>query len=136
MKLKIFLTMFVLVLIGAAGGTAYYFYTKYQTAQTALDNPEALAQNEVKQLTDRLSKLIILPEDEEPTVATVLDKDKLKDQPFFAKAENGDKVVIFTKAAKAILYRPSANKIIEVTPIALDQPPVKASPKPAEEPTD
>jgi hypothetical protein len=122
MKVKVLLTLFVLVLVAASSGTAYYFYTKYQTAQATLDNPQAAAQTEVKLLTDKLGKLIALPEDEEPTVATVLEKDKIQDQPFFKSAENGDKVIIYTKAMKAILYRPSENKIIEVAPIEITQP--------------
>jgi len=65
-----------------------------------------------------------LPKDEEPTIATVLDKEKLKDQLFFAKAENGDKVIIYSKNQKAILYRPSINKIIDVAPISIAPPQV------------
>jgi len=121
-KTKIFFILFFLILIAASSGTAYYFYTKYQTVQATLDNPQAVAQAEVKLLTDKVGKLIALPEDEEPTVATVLEKDKIKDQPFFRNAENGDKVIIYTKARKAILYRPDINQIIEVAPIEITQP--------------
>lgn len=120
--MKVFLgIMAVLILLGSAG-TAYYFYDKYQGAQYALDNPEVMAQTEVKMLTDKLGQLIALPTDEEPSVATVLEKEKLQDQPFFKAAENGDKVIIYTKAMKAILYRSSINKIIEVAPIQISQP--------------
>ena len=111
-----------LILVAGSSGAAYYFYTKYQTAQAALDNPQASAKAEVKLLTDKVGKLISLPEDEEPTVATVLEKDKIKDQPFFSNAENGDKVIIYTKARKAIIYRPDTNMIIEVAPIEITQP--------------
>ena len=65
-----------------------------------------------------------LPTGESPNVATIIDKDKLKDQAFFNNAENGDKVLIYTKAQKAIIYRPSTNKIINVGPITLNQVPV------------
>jgi hypothetical protein len=70
-----------------------------------------------KSLIESVGKLIILPIDEQPTVATVADLDKLKDQPFFAQAQLGDKVLIYQNAKKAILYRPSENKIIELAPL-------------------
>ncbi len=72
---------------------------------------------ENKALLERVGAVIILPDDETPTIATVSDLDKLKGQPFFAKAELGDKVLIYAKAKKAILYRPSTNKIVELAPL-------------------
>ncbi len=99
---------------------SYYFFTKYQKAQVLLKNPTEAARTEVRALMERVGKLIELP-NEEPTVATVSDKDKLKDQPFFQKAENGDKVLIYTQARKAILYRPLTNKIIEVSTVNLGE---------------
>ena len=98
----------------AAGGVAYYFY--YQVSELKLD-PQKAAQAETKALLARVSQLIVLPTDEQPTVATVADPDKLKDQTFFAHAKRGDKVLIYTKARKAILYDPTANKIVEVAPL-------------------
>lgn len=108
-----FMVVAVLVL---AAIPSYYFYTKYQKSQQLLKNPSEAARQEVQALTAQVGKYIELP-NEEPTVATVSDKDKLKDQPFFQKAENGDKVLIYTQARKAILYRPAANKIIEVSTV-------------------
>jgi len=95
------------------GGLAFYFYMQYSNLQ---ENPSADAEAEVNELVAQVGKLIVLPE-ERPTVATVTDVEKLKDQPFFAKAKNGDKVLIFTQSKKAILFDPAANKIIEVAPI-------------------
>lgn len=99
----------------------YYFYNKYQKAKQFVDNPSLVTQKEVRTLVERVGKLIELP-NETPTMATVSDKEKLKDQPFFTIAENGDKVLIFTQGKKAILYRPSTNKIIEVAPINTGEP--------------
>ena len=73
--------------------------------------------NNDKLVLENVSKLVILPPDEQPTIATVADLDKLKDQPFFAKAEVGDKVLVYTKGKKAILYRLSTNQIIELAPL-------------------
>lgn len=80
-------------------------------------DPQLLAREEIKKLVEKLSKLVVLPQGEEPVVATVTDKEKLKDQPVFAKAENGDKIVIFAKAQKAYIYRPSSNILIDVIPV-------------------
>lgn len=101
---------------------SYYFYSQYQKSQKLLQNPTLATQEEVKALIAKVSRLIELPTNEEPTVATVSDKEKIKDQAFFQKAENGDKVLIYTQGKKAILYRPSINKVIEVAPINLGQP--------------
>lgn len=143
MKMKIITTILALVLIAAGAGGTYYYYTKYQAAQSSLENPELLAKTEVKTLTDKLGKLIALPTDEEPNVATVLDQEKLKDQPFFVNAKNGDKIVIYSQKKVAILYRESENIIIEVAPLTMEEaeaepseapvkPKVEATPEPTE----
>jgi hypothetical protein len=106
----------ILILFLAAAGTAGYFYKQYQTIK---NNPNQVAQDEVKSLIDEVGKLLVLPDNEQPTIATVTDLAKLKDQPFFAQAKVGDKVLIYTKAQKAILYDPVEKKIVEVAPVNL-----------------
>jgi len=105
------------VIVIAALVPSVYFYTQYQQAQSRLTNPNLFAAEETKKYISQVSKLMMLPTGETPTLATVNDKDKLKNQPFFANTENGDKVLIYTNAKKAILFRPSLNKIIDVAPI-------------------
>lgn len=68
---------------------------------------------------ETLSTMIVLPE-ELPSIATVSDKSKLSDQPFFTKAENGDKVIIYKENKRAYLFRPSERKIIDMTVIAVE----------------
>ena len=63
-----------------------------------------------------VGKLIDLP-NETPKVITVFEAEKLRSQPFFAKAQDYDQVLLFEKSKKAILYSPSQKKIIEVGPI-------------------
>jgi hypothetical protein len=69
--------------------------------------------DETQMLVEEVGKIIKLPE-EVPTIATVSEIEKVREQKFFVNAENGDKVLIFTGAKKAILYRPSEKKVIEV----------------------
>ena len=67
-----------------------------------------------KELIEKIGKLVLLPADEEPILATVTDKEKLKEQPLFAKAENGDKILIYAKAQKAYIYSPSKEMLVDV----------------------
>lgn len=69
-------------------------------------------QIEATLLSEKVGKLMILPTDELPVIETITDLTPLKDNPFFIKAEVGDKVLIYKKAEIAILYRPSINIII------------------------
>jgi hypothetical protein len=81
------------------------------------NDPAAKLKESNKELVDQVGKLIILPQDEQPTIATVSDLSKLQGQAFFSKAELGDKVLIYQLAKKAILFRPTDNKIIELAPL-------------------
>lgn len=74
-------------------------------------------ENQMRELVEKVGKFMILPTNEEPTIATVSDLAKLQGQPFFAKAQLGDKVLIYKQDKKAILYRPSTNQLIEVAPL-------------------
>jgi uncharacterized protein YpmB len=109
-KIKILLIIImVLLLVGSVGATAY-FYKKYTDAKK---NPNKASNDEVSALVSKVSKNMNLPSDETPTVATVSDVEKLKDQAFFKNVQNGDKLLIYINAKKAIVYRPSSQKIVE-----------------------
>lgn len=93
---------------------AVFFYYKYYQLQK---NPVVASQQEVQSLVAKVGKLVLLPEGETPTIATVSDPEALKDQPFFTNAVKGDKVLIYPQAKKAILYSVSMNKVIETAPL-------------------
>jgi hypothetical protein len=112
----------ILVLVGiGALLPGVYFYQKYQETKKLLQNPKSSVQEQSKSLIAQVEKIMELPKDEEPTVASISDAGKLKDQPFFSTAQDGDKVLIYTKAKQAILYRPSTNKIIAVAPLSVNK---------------
>jgi len=118
-------SIIVLIVVVAALAASAYFYNQYRVEQKKAAEllgkipNTADSAKEAALLTESVGKLFELPSGEAPTVATVSDVGKLKNQPFFASAQNGDKVLIYSNAKKAILYRPGTNKIIEVGPVNL-----------------
>jgi hypothetical protein len=84
-------------------------------------DPDAAVQKDVEELIEKVSRLTDLPEGEEPTVATINDIDTIRDQSFFRNGQNGDRVLIYTEARRAILYRPETDKIIEVGPVNIGE---------------
>ena len=140
MNLKtVIIALLVIVVLGASG-TAYYFYSQYQHAQEQLKNPDRTASEQTQAVINRIGKLINLPpgdgKDNEPTLATVQDKTKLKEQAFYKDAENGDQLLVYIKAKQAFLYRPSTNKLINVGPLIIgDQGQATPSATPTPSPT-
>jgi len=110
--------VFAILFIVAISG-AVYFYMQNRS----LKNPNAGQEKQLEQTIAVVSKIMVLPTDETPTLATVSDPEKLRDQAFFAKAQKGDKVLIYSKSKKAILYSVSQNKILEVSPYSTNTTP-------------
>lgn len=106
----------LLVILIIAAYTSVYFYKK---ASTLKANPNAVAQKEAADLVAKVGTLIVLPEGEIPTIATVSDPEKLKGQAFFTKAKEGDKILFYQSVQKAYLYDPVAHKILEIAAINL-----------------
>ena len=105
----------VLLIILAVGGWAYYTFYYNTDAQKA-----ARAEQQVTELVNKASKLIVLP-DERPVALRIDDPNLLVEaQPFFAGSEKGDYLLIFLQNAKAIIYSPSRNKVINAGPVTND----------------
>lgn len=112
--MKKFILPILVLLFLASLLTSGYFYWELNKIKA---NPTVATEDANKILIKNLGKLILLPGDETPTIATVTDPSKLTDQIFFANAQVGHKVIVYTIAKKAILYDPVANKVIEVGPV-------------------
>ena len=100
--------IFCLLLVSLIAGATYggiYVVKKYSS------------NDDFQEMLVEVGKSVELPEGEDPTWATVTDPSKLSGQAFFAQAKVGDKVIIYSKSKKAILYRPSENRVIEIGPI-------------------
>jgi len=131
MKKKFIIIPLILLVLCASFGSTYYFYQQYQKIKK---NPELIGKEEIKSTVNTIKRFMDLPSDEEPTLVTVADKEKLKDQEFFKNAQNGDKILIYTKARKALLFRPSTGRIIEFAPLIIGAQDQTAQPTTAPEP--
>lgn len=132
-KLK-YLIFFLAVATGVAGVTiAIYFYNKVGTANSLnipiIAESERLTTKEIKALTEKMSQIAVLPEDETPTVLTISDLTKLHSNPFFKNAKLKDKILIFKKAERIILYDPIGHKIVNMGPYS--ENPASPNPSPA-----
>ncbi len=112
-KRKFTNTIMLIALLIALSFSGYLYYKLNNLQKNTKENVD----KESKDLLSKVARLYLIPTGEEPTIATVSDPVKLKDQSFFSSSQKGDKVLIFSEAGKAVLYRPSIDKIIEVAPI-------------------
>lgn len=121
---KAFLTLVVIALIALS----FMLDMRRRAAQEQLEQltvrMEQLTGNTeqsreaAKQIIDRVRKLIDIPTDIEPTVATIVDVDTLRTRnAFYNKAENGDHLIVTID--RAILYDPDANIILDVVPVQI-----------------
>jgi hypothetical protein len=102
------------------------FYGSSATTQSAVTAQTNQAQ--IADLIAKVGKLVILPTGEQPVIATINDAASLiKQQAFYTGAINGDVVLVYQKAAKAIVYSPSRNMIVNVGPVILQQPTAAAT---------
>lgn len=116
-KLKI-AGLLALIASVIVAGTAYYQSAK--ELNRLKNTPAVSADQQARELVMQVGRHMALPV-EKPTIATVEDTKKLADQAFFKHAKNGDKVLMYTESKKAILYRPSIDKIMEVAYLNIQQ---------------
>jgi len=127
MKKSSFISAFIIGIL--VGGSSLFLWNLYMVKNPSI-SANQMQQAQIKELIAKVGKLILLPTGEEPVIATINDASTLiKEQPFYKGAVNGDVVIVYQKAAKAIVYSPSRNLIVNVGPIVLpDQPaPAKTS---------
>ena len=89
-----------------------------------MENPEAQAEidrKEIEEIVERVSRHLFVPEEELPLIATVVDAEALaSEQPFYRGVENGDKVLIYARTQRAIIYSPERDLIVNVGPVIIN----------------
>lgn len=121
-----------LLFVGIIGAVALFFWAEQQRrdALSKLEQTEQQLQ-EIKESTERsgqqvadevLGKVrqhIVLPEELQPTVATIIDVDRLREtSDFYKEAKNGDHLIL--TETRAILYNPDTDRIVDVVPVMLN----------------
>jgi len=116
-KKKFWISGFIIIFLLAIGGGLYYQH--YQNSPTG---KEAKVKAETAALIKEVSKYMILPADDQPAIFDITDPAQLSaQQAFFADAIQGDKLLVYSKTAKAIIYSPSRKLIVNVGPVTFDQ---------------
>lgn len=113
--------LIILTSVGTLFGSAilflggYFVYTKYLSGFLYSYN---LSQQS-KSIVKTVGNVVFLPEGEDPQVATVLQADELKkDNLFFAKAKNGDAMLLYKNAGIIILFDMQRKKLLNMGSIA------------------
>ena len=114
--------LFVLVGILLGIGLTFLYVQKYGIPfEKVLQNVSKVEEDKkIQEITDSVGKLMILPKGEQPVIATITDSAGLaKEQPFYVGSSNGDVVLVYKKALKAIIYSPEKNIIVNVGPVSV-----------------
>lgn len=103
---------------------------KQATAQVALlSTPEGqmqLQEEEVSEILAAVSGHMLLPAEQNPVVATIVNAESLAtEQAFYANAEDGDMLLVYQE--KAIIYSPTRDLIVNVGPVLIEPPAEQAN---------
>lgn len=113
-SIAIALGIISLVAVGALVSTGLLWN---KLSQLQLAGAEASAEAEVESLIGEISEVLALPQGEMPSLITLTEAEleAVRGQAFFANALAGDKLLVYSTNSKAILWRPTAKKIIEAS---------------------
>jgi hypothetical protein len=92
---------------------------KSEVQKQSTATQQSAGQSDALKYQEEIGKIAELPSGQTPSLVTVSDAQKLAgENSFFKNAKNGDVVLLYVspdKSVRAILYRPSTKKVIEVT---------------------
>lgn len=131
---KLILGLVLVVLVGAGG----YYAWQYNAGRGSLENLSAdakLSDSQVSELVARVSKFLVVPSDEQPSVVVISGVEQLAaQQSFYKGAKDGDILILYS--SRAIIYDVQANKLVNVGPIVRnDTPAPSGSPDPSASPS-
>ena len=122
----------LILIVGIIAALALFIWAEQQrrSTESRLEQTETQLE-EIRRSTQRggeelaqevLSKVrshMVISEEPVPTVATIVDIDRLRESSdFYTPAENGDHLIITEK--RAILYDPETDTILDVVPVRIN----------------
>lgn len=114
------LTIIIVLAIIAVLGFWFFNQQKTPTVIVGTGEDAQLSEQQIQDLIRAVRRHIVLPEDEEPLVATIVNIDQLvAEQPFYQGASNGDILMIYGSVAKALIYDPRADRLVNVGPVEI-----------------
>jgi hypothetical protein len=124
-KSKLGITLLFLIVLALIAGALFLLNDRNKLKKEVnklASQSQVTAPDEAAQLNSEVRKLVELSTTEVPSVATVADADKLKQQSTgFENAQKGDKLLIYTQLKEIVVYRPSTKKVVSIVQISLSQ---------------
>jgi type II secretory pathway pseudopilin PulG len=118
---RLVLIIVVVVVAIAVAAAAFFVWQKSNDTQVdKIKNKQANAKETTSRIIGKVRTHYKLPSDEEPTVAEIQDKAKLKEQPFFDDAQQGDYLLVYRLEGLALIYREQEDILITVGSINLE----------------
>lgn len=120
-------TLLLILLVVSVALSVFGVY-KYWSAVKKIDEigknlkQSAQSTKNSKILIDKINRLILLPKNEPPSIATINNVVQLQKQSSFYKdARNGDVLLIYFQAKKAFIYDPEQNIIVNTGPVFMEK---------------
>lgn len=115
-KRKLGVFVFVSSLALASIFLGYFSHDYYNKHKEVRKNQIFSVRDEKQLMVDNVSRSMELPGEESPIVMSVVDAEKIREQSFFPEAKEDDQMIIYVEAKKAIIYRLSSEKIVDIIP--------------------
>jgi len=113
---KLLLGLVLVALVGAGGWWAFNTQSSDDLSNLSANAGEKLTDAQVQAVISRVSKFMVIPSDEKPSVVVLRGVAELAaQQPFYRDAKDGDVLIVYS--SRAIIYDAKANKLVSVSPI-------------------
>lgn len=113
---KLILGLVLVILVGAGGWWAFNSQSGDSLANLSANAGEKLSDSQVQTIISRVSKFMVVPSDEKPSVVVLRGTAELAaQQPFYRDAKDGDVLIVYS--TRAIIYDAKENKLVSVSPI-------------------